>query len=154
MISETIAGLGALKTAFDMTKALKNMDTAVAVNSAVIDLQETILTAQQAQAALIERVGQLEKQVADFEKWDAEKEKYDLKEIYPQNYAYAIKQDARGSAPTHLICATCYENRAKAILQKSSAVHLTCPVCKTVVQFRESRPTSGRAMTDYDIFNP
>ena len=152
MLSETVMGLGALKTAFDMEKGLKDLDNAVARNAAVIELQENILAAQQAHAALIKRIDDLEKEVAGFEKWDAEKEKYDLKEIYPQNYAYAIKANARGTEPAHLICATCYENRKKTILQKSSGVHLSCPVCKTMVQFKESRPGASRAITDYDPF--
>jgi hypothetical protein len=138
MAAEIIAGLGALKTAFDMAKGLKDIDNAVSRNAAVIELQEKILTAQQAQSTLVERVNELEKTVAGFEKWDTEKEKYDLKEIYPHNFAYEIKPNARGSQPAHLICATCYENGKKVILQSSSYVHLSCPACNTQVQFKDS----------------
>jgi len=137
MVGEIFAGLGAFKTMMDMTKAVQDAHDIATRDRAVIELQKEILGAQAAQAALIERVSELEKQVAEFEKWETEKEKYQLNEIYPQNFAYAIKPDARGSEPAHLICATCYQNRKKVILQKSSAVHLNCPVCQTRVQFTD-----------------
>jgi hypothetical protein len=143
-------GVSALQTAFNLAKGMKDLNTAVAINSAVIELQENILSAQQAQAALVKRIDDLERKVADFEKWDAEKEKYDLKEIHPHNYAYASKPNAERPETPHLICAKCFEDRKKYILQKSSAVHLTCPQCKTMVQFKESQRLQPRtARSDY-----
>jgi hypothetical protein len=139
MASELIMGLGIFKTMFDMAKTLNNIHDVTSRDRVAMELQKEILAAQAQQTALIEKIGELEKQVAGFEKWDTEKEKYDLQEIYPKNYAYAIKESARGTAPAHLICATCYEDRKKPILQKSDAVHLICPICKTRVQFKESR---------------
>ena len=69
VVTETIAGLSAIKTAFDMTKALKDINDAAIRNAAVIELQEKILAAQAAQFALVERVGELEKEVTRFETW-------------------------------------------------------------------------------------
>jgi hypothetical protein len=68
MVGEAIAGLSALKTAFDLAKGLKDIDDAVRKNVIAIELQERILAGQQAQAALLERIGTLEKEGADFEK--------------------------------------------------------------------------------------
>jgi Zn finger protein HypA/HybF involved in hydrogenase expression len=135
MLSETIAGLGAVKTAFDLAKALKDMDNAAARNAAVIELQEKILTAQQAQAALVERIGELEKEVADFEKWEADKENYDLKLVYEDTFAYARKPIAGTTTPPHFICASCYEHRKKSILQRADSAHVFCPECKTKIRF-------------------
>src|SRR6185503_3530269 len=73
MVGEAIAGLGAVKTAFDLARGLKDISDATIRNGAIIELQEKILTAQQAQATLIERIDQLEKEVAGFEAWDAQK---------------------------------------------------------------------------------
>ena len=137
--AEILSGLSGFKTAFDLAKGLKDMDDAVRRNAAVLELQEKILTAQQAQFALIEHVAELEKKQASFEQWTAEKEKYELQEIYPKTFAYVIKESARGTEPSHLICAACYQRRKKSILQKSSAVHLTCPECKTQVEFKASQ---------------
>ena len=136
--AEIISGLGGLKAAFDLAKGLKDIDDRARRNEAVIELQDKILTAQRAQSDLVERIHELEKQLASFEQWNAEKEKYELKEIYPETFAYVIKEDARGTEPSHLICAACYQGCKKSILQKSSGVHLTCPECKTQVQFKAS----------------
>jgi mannose/cellobiose epimerase-like protein (N-acyl-D-glucosamine 2-epimerase family) len=135
--AEIMSGLGGLKTAFDLAKGLKDIDDTVRRNAAVMELQEKILTAQQAQAALVERLRELEKQVASFEQWDIEKEKYELKEIYRQTLAYVIKENARGTEPSHSICAACYQMRRKSILQKSDAVHMTCPECETQYQYKD-----------------
>jgi hypothetical protein len=54
-------GISAFKAAFDIAKGLKDINDAAQRNAAVIELQEKILSAQAAQAALIERVHDLEK---------------------------------------------------------------------------------------------
>ena len=56
VVAETIAGLGAFKSMYDMAKAIKDMNDAAVRNAAVIELQEKILAAQSAQAALLERI--------------------------------------------------------------------------------------------------
>src|SRR5258708_7911008 len=78
MVAEVFAGFGALKTAFDIAKGLKDIDDAARRNAAIIELQEKILSAEQSQSALIERVHDLEKEVAGFEQWEAEKKRYAL----------------------------------------------------------------------------
>jgi DNA-directed RNA polymerase subunit M/transcription elongation factor TFIIS len=144
MIAEGMAGLGALKTAFDMAKGLKDIDNAVSRNAAVIELQEKILTAQQAQSALIERVDKLEKEVAGFEAWDAEKNRYQLKDFGGGTFAYELKPaEARGE-PMHRICPACYEQRHRSILQFGFRDQMgdeayDCVVCKTRFRFGRQR---------------
>ena len=139
MVGEAIAGLSAVKTAFDIAKGLKDIDDASRRNAAVIELQEKILTAQSAQAALIERVGYLEKEVARFETWETEKQRYELKDVGMGSLAYSVKDAMRGSEPPHQICAACYEHRKKSILQPGDeAWHsvLKCPECKTTIRIK------------------
>jgi hypothetical protein len=142
MVGEVFAGLGALKTAFDIAKGLKDIDDATRRNAAVIELQEKILAAREAQSALLDRVSELEEKVASFEKWDTEKERYELKQLIPAapTFAYALKSIAQPPETFHCICATCYQNRVKSILQFSRTALigsdekiLACPVCKTEV---------------------
>ena len=61
VVAETIAGLGALKTAFDMAKTLESMHETTIRDRAVIDLQKEILTALSAQSALMESEAELKK---------------------------------------------------------------------------------------------
>jgi hypothetical protein len=133
MVGEAIAGLSAIKTAFDLAKGLKDISDAANRNAAVIELQEKILTAQQAQAALVERISELEKQVANFEAWDTEKEKYELKPVGDHGIVYMLKPSARGTEPPHWLCPNCYEQRKKSYLQKAP-IHgglYVCQPCKT-----------------------
>lgn len=117
MVGEAIAGLSAIKTAFDMTKALQNMHDAVARDRAVIELQKEILAAQSAQATLVQRVSDLEKEVTQFEQWAAQKKRYALTDYGGGTFAYELKADAAEGEPIHRICADCYQKGHKSILQ-------------------------------------
>ena len=46
MVAEVMTGLGAFKAALDVAKGLKDISDATVRNSAVIELQELILSAQ------------------------------------------------------------------------------------------------------------
>jgi hypothetical protein len=84
-------------------------------------LQEQILSAQQEQAALLERVRELEKQMADLETWETEKQRYELKTVYPGGLARVMKSGMENGEPPHWLCANCYENRKKSYLQTSES---------------------------------
>jgi hypothetical protein len=119
MASEFIAGLGAFKAMMDIAKALKDMDTAAARNAAVIELQEKIFAAHSAQAALLERVSELEKEVARFEAWETEKQRYELQKLSPGILIYRLKSGAERGEPSHEICANCYHKGLKSPLHKT-----------------------------------
>src|SRR5580700_4098699 len=103
MVGEVFAGLGALKTAFDIAKGLKDIDDAARRNAAVIELQEKIISAQQSHSALVERVHDLEGEVAGFEKWEAEKQRYTLTDFGGNSFAYALKPETANGEPPHRI---------------------------------------------------
>jgi hypothetical protein len=138
MVADAIAGLGALKTAFDLAKGLKDIDNAVSRNGAVIELQERILAAQQAQSALLEQIGTLEAKVASFENWESEKQDYELRQLEQGGFAYVLKPEKRDGKPPHGLCPNCYEQRRKSILQTNGEPQWTehffkCPSCKVNV---------------------
>lgn len=140
MVAEVIAGLGAFKTMIDLAKGLKDINDATVRNGAVIELQEHILTAQMAQAALIERVRDLEEKVASFETWNTEKERYELKGVGYGTFIRMLKANARGAEPPHWVCDNCYQKRMIAIIQRGSIVGPRawfCPSCKTTYDVRE-----------------
>jgi hypothetical protein len=117
MVGEALAGLSAIKTAFDMAQGLQKIHDTVARDRAIIELQKEILAAQQAQSTLIERVGHLEKEVARFETWNAEKQRYKLTDFGGGTFAYLLKPEMADGEPQHRICATCYQKSRKSILQ-------------------------------------
>jgi hypothetical protein len=119
MVAEVYAGLTAFKAMFDMAKGLKDINDAAIRNGAVIELQEQILSAQQQQAELVDRVRALEAEVANFKTWETEKQRYELKQLGDHRiYAYAVKGDARGTEPEHWVCPDCYQNRQISVLQQ------------------------------------
>jgi hypothetical protein len=118
------AAATSLKAAFELTKAFVDVKGAVEVQGKVFELQRVILaaqqdafTAQEPQAALLKRIGELEKEIADLEAWDREKERYALTEIASGVFAYKLKPEAQGAEPEHLLCANCFHQHRKSVLQ-------------------------------------
>src|SRR6266404_9978662 len=116
MAVELIMGLNAFKTMFDMAKGLQNIHDTAARDRAVIDLQREILAAQGEQFALLQRVGDLEKQVTKLEAWDADKQRYKLVELKPGVLVYAQKEGMENGEPAHYLCTSCYQSGQKSIL--------------------------------------
>jgi hypothetical protein len=147
---QTLANHGDLSAApgaWDIAKGLKDIDDAVRRNAAVIDLQQTILAAQQEQSVLIEKVRELEKEVTELKAWGAEKEKYELKNVGRGAFAYVRKKDAQPSEPSHWLCAQCYQNSKKSILQYHHGDHrdhvYDCSACGGKIRVDYSVSPSG-----------
>jgi hypothetical protein len=147
-----IAGtVSALKGATDIAKAMIGLHDAQAVQAKVIELNGKILEAQSGalvandeRTALVQRVGELEKEVARLKAWEAEKERYELKELYRGLFAYILKEGKEAGEPPHALCANCYQRGIKSFLQGSGhpIVHQhfwSCQVCgfKTLNQIRD-----------------
>ncbi len=143
MVAEVFAGISAFKSMLDIAKSIKDMNDIATRQGAVIELREQILSAQAAQAQLVETVGELKKRVAELEAWDVDKQRYELKSVAPGSFAYALKKEAQGSKPAHQICAACYGRNKKFILQimptSAASLHLRipmkyqCPECKSEI---------------------
>lgn len=118
--AEIISGISGLKTAFDLAKGLKDMDDATRRNAAVIELQEKILGAQEAQAALIKSAGDLEREVAALKAWGADKERYKLSEVRSGVVAFSLKEGMENGEPAHQLCASCYQGNFKSILTQET----------------------------------
>jgi len=135
MAAEIIAGLGAIKTAFDLAKGLKEINDTATRNAAVIELQQKILAAQEAQSALIERIRNLEIEIASFETWQTEKDRYKLTDFGAGTFAYLLRPKAANGEPPHRLCASCFHEGHKSILQFSAKSEgqdwFECFRCKT-----------------------
>jgi hypothetical protein len=139
MISEAMMGVTAFKAAMDITKGLKDIDDRTRRNEAVIELQEKILGAQAAQAALVQAVGDLEKEVTALKAWDADKQRYELKDLWRGFFAFIPKQGMENGEPPHAICANCYQKGFKSFLQSSGHQMVDdrswdCHACKSKIK--------------------
>ena len=128
MVAEVFGGISAFKAMFDMAKSLKDINDTAVRNGAIVELQEQILGAQVAQAALLERVNYLEKEVARFEEWEIQKQRYELKEIGRGAFVYALKEHPEPTEPPHFLCANCFQKGQIAILQTETRFPGRCEV--------------------------
>lgn len=139
MVGEIFAGIGALKSAFDMAKGIKEIDDAAKRNAAIIDLQQTILDAQQAQSSLIDEVRTLRQENDGLKAWQSEKARYELLDLYRGLFAYVPKEGQENGEPPHALCSNCFQRGTKSILQTNGASNVherswDCPACKTKVK--------------------
>jgi hypothetical protein len=157
-ISAIAGTVSALKGASDIAKAMIGLRDAQAIQTKVIELNNQILAAQSSaftandeRTALIERVGNLEKEVARLKAWEAEKERYQLQEFPPGVFVRTLKQAMAKSEPIHRICTQCYENGEKSILQSLGTINgqetLKCHGCDSTFKvgtFQPPPPASAR----------
>ena len=120
MVAEVYASIGAFKAMFDMARGLKDINDAAIRNSAVIELQEKILSAQAEQSDLIERIHVLEKQVEDFERWEDDRNRYELKDLGWFGLAYMLKPEFRATEPPHFVCTSCFGEHRISIIQHTT----------------------------------
>jgi hypothetical protein len=140
-ISAIAGSLSALKTAYDMSKGFLGVRDSVISQGQIFELQRQILTAQEsalsaqaAQTALLEEIGGLKQQIAALEAWDGEMEKYQLVKTAGGPLAYVLKEQAELAEPDHYLCANCFEDHRKSILQPETrfpgrALVLLCHRC-------------------------
>ena len=139
MVPEIITGLGVLNSTLDMAKGLKNISDATIRNAAIIELQEKIVAAYSAHAALIQHVTSLEEKMTHMETWNAEKQRYSLTDYGGGTFAYMLKPEESRGEPPHRICTKCYGDGKKSILQgygsSNAQDHCICPECKQRYSF-------------------
>jgi hypothetical protein len=123
-MSSIAALASSLKITGDMAKAAVGLRDAEAMRSKVIEFQSAILDAQhlvfsanEERTALIDRVGALEKELASMKEWNTGKGQYQLESVDAGKFAYVPKPVVGSTEPPHWLCTHCFENRKKSILQ-------------------------------------
>ena len=160
-ISSIAAVASSLKTAGDITKTAIGLRDAQALQAKIIELNHVIIAAQSsaisahlAQTSLVERIRELETKLAQLEGWEVEKKRYALKDYGGDTFAYELKSDAAEGEPSDRICAACYQQGNKSILQFKDKTYARqdayeCPACKTVFALghrnEPPRPTVRRS---------
>ncbi len=117
VVAEAMMGVSAFKAAMDITRGLKDIDDRTRRNEAVIELQEKILGAQAAQAALVAKIDELQKEVARLTAWDEDKQRYKLTEIGTGIIVYSLKEGMENGEPQHQLCTACFNVGFKSFLR-------------------------------------
>ena len=136
---EDIPDLVNFKTATEIIKNLFSLvklapskgvpgDFADSVNTEIRKLHRELLSAHEDQVALVELVSELKDKLAKHETWEIERARYRLKELEHGGFAYSLNDAERSGEPDHHICAKCYEDQVKSILQPKKK-GFVCPRC-------------------------
>lgn len=113
-----VGAANGLKAAVDLAKGLHSLKTSTEVREktsalldAVVDARFKLLEASDAQAALLERIKQLEDHIAGLENWDSDKQRYELKAIDTGAFAYMHKPGMEDGETPAWFCQTCFQDR-------------------------------------------
>lgn len=146
MYSEIVAAIQSTKTAIDLVKAANGLsnysELLTAVTAVQIKLTDAIaseLASQEKQAALSERVRELEKQIAEIEDWKSQIQRYALFQFPTGALAYALKPGMENGEPIHYLCTACVDKKKKTTLQPNGRL-LHCPECKTNIATQSAPP--------------
>ena len=147
MIAEIQAGLAGATAAIDIAKGFQSLTNEAAINQAVIDIQRSVLDAQQGLAAALKQIDELETEIVELKAWDGEKQRYELKRFQPGTLAYVLRPSSADGEPHHHLCANCYQQGRKALLQATSLLEMrsrtyVCPACRSEYPIGEEMPDS------------
>lgn len=142
-ISAIAGALSAFKAANDIAQAMVGLRDTAAFQTKLIEFQAKIIeannsafAAQEERTTLLKQISDLEKKVTDFEAWETEKQRYVLQAVAPGAFAYVLKPDAQPPEEPHWLCAKCYHERKKMILQKiehGRECTWGCPTCRAFI---------------------
>jgi hypothetical protein len=140
MAIEFSTALGLLKTITGTAKRLgdtreevKVNEVAIQLQSIVLDLQSEMMLIQSDYQNILRSKEDLEKKLVEQESWDKERARYHLKNVGSGAFVYALKDGHATTEPAHWLCAHCYEEKKKSILQRNPYPQWLCPRCKTKI---------------------
>ena len=95
------------------------------LNSAIIEMQNTVMDAQRVaiegqaiEGQLNSRIAELERELKQINDWAEEKTRYKLVDMGYHFTAYTLREDLiQKSEPTQYLCVNCFENSGKTILR-------------------------------------
>jgi hypothetical protein len=91
------------------------------MNDRILSAQESAIASRDYQTALLKQINKLENKIAELEAWDADAETYELSDIAQfgrtGQFAYAPKPNTYIDEPLHYLCANCFNQKHKSILQ-------------------------------------
>ncbi len=150
-ISATLASLNIaskfIKNSIEKIKDDAVREKVTEILDSIIPLQANIVSLYESNLTLIKEKETLEKKIMEIEDWQKEASRYELKELASGVYVYCIKETAKSSEPNHYLCAKCYNDRNKTILQRTShshaGVHYVCHSCSSeIIDHSQAKPSS------------
>jgi len=156
-----------IKTTLDIAKTVKDItkDAELKVKTSelydeIIKVQSGIIEVQAEHSKLQQDNHDLTQKLNSIETWEKEKEKYILKEICEKVFVFERKASEQGEEPIHWLCARCFNQNKKSILQlklkANNGYHYMCHSCgREICDFSKEIPMEpGITYTNpFDRFN-
>lgn len=127
---DPIAMITGIKTAIDLARTVKDITDDIELKektselyNSIISLQNGIMSMQAENHSLLQENQALSKKLMKVETWENEKSKYSLREICSKVFVYASEETDTNTEPHHWICAKCYNQGVKSILQFKDAAY-------------------------------
>ena len=142
MYAEISAALTSLKTVTDMVKAMRSManygELLAAVNTVQEHLSQALianLASAEKQAALLERVRELEAAAMKFKDWETKAKDYVLQAVGVQklHFAQIYKPALKSQQARHWACAKCFADGKIYVLSMQGIHTYECPNCGTKI---------------------
>lgn len=119
-------------------KVKELLDTIIPLQTYIISLNETISSLRKEKEAI-------EQKLREIEDWRQEAASYELVELASGVYAYMKKKTIPLSEPPHYLCAKCYNDRKKSILQRvrqsHAGMHYVCHSCSSeIIDHSNAKP--------------
>ncbi len=142
---DPIAMIAGIKTAIDLATSIKNITDDIELKAktselynSIISLQNGIMSMQAENHSLLQENHSMSKKLMEIETWENEKSKYSLLEICSQVFVYARNQTDGSTEPSHWLCAKCYNQGIKSILQLKnqsvSGYYYICHSCNSEIR--------------------
>lgn len=146
-ISTVSSAWESVKVATGIGKALMDLKVegeirakVIAMNNALLDAQQRMFDAHLSHAEMLERMRKLESDLAKYQDWEQERKRYQLHQTEAGGLVYRIKPEAQGSEPVHDICAKCYEDGIKSLMQSAPDANwhlmVACHRCNSQVKVK------------------
>ena len=134
--------LGALKNLKDLTASLSDTvpqqvrDQVLDLADRFSDVQVGLLESHQREAELVDRCRALKEELDRAKDWETQRARYLLKTLNSGAAVYVQKPDVEVPEDPHWLCANCFENREKSIVQPQRGIlqqgqqEWKCPRCR------------------------
>jgi hypothetical protein len=123
---------GTTKRFADAREEFKVNEVAIQLQGIALDLQSEMMMIQSDYQNILRSKEELEKKLIEQEAWNHERSRYHLEDVMG-NFVYALNVRNPSIEPAHWLCAHCYEEKKKSILQRNPYPHWFCPRCKTKI---------------------
>lgn len=112
-------------------------EKAIELQNSIIGLQSAILAMQAENQTLLQEKRELQQVVEHSANWEADSVRYQLMEIAKGVFVYELGDEHKENQSTPKLCANCFEDRHKSILQRKGqdygGTHYTCHSCKAEI---------------------